>query len=286
MRFGLFNKFGALNSQPVFAAFQQGLDQLGLAHSSHDMSADVAVIWSVLWSGRMRHNQAVWQAFRSSGRPVIVLEVGMLQRGQTWKMGINGTGSTAFYGHGIDLQRPKKLNLELKPWRESGEDIVIALQRHDSEQWAGQPAVDTWLKQTVDHLREHTQRPIVIRSHPRQEVVVLPGCIIDKPLHMPNTYDDFDFDRVLNNAWAVVNWNSGPGSQAVISGVPAFVGSTSLAAPVANLDWSQIESPARPDRSQWLINLSHTEWTCTELATGQPIARLFQNTPKFDHGGF
>jgi hypothetical protein len=250
------------------------------------MSADVAVIWSVLWSGRMQQNHAVWSAFRSSGRPVIVLEVGMLQRGQTWKMGINGTGSAAFYGHGIDLQRPQKLNLGSKPWRESGEDIVIALQRHDSEQWAGQPAVDTWLKQTVDHLREHTQRPIVIRSHPRQEVVVLPGCIIDKPLHMPNTYDDFDFDRVLNNAWAVVNWNSGPGSQAVVSGVPAFVGPTSLAAPVANLDWSQIESPARPDRSEWLINLSHTEWTCAELATGQPIARLFQNTPKFDHGGF
>ena len=286
MRFGLFNKFGALNSQPVFAAFQQGLDQLGLAHSSHDMSADVAVIWSVLWSGRMRHNQAVWEHFRRLGRPVVVLEVGMLQRGHTWKMGVNGTGSTAFYGHGIDLQRPSKLNLQLKPWQQFGEDIVIALQRNDSEQWAGQPVVEKWLKQTVDQLRQVTQRPIVIRSHPRQEVIVLPGCVIDKPLHMPNTYDDFDFDRALSNAWAVINWNSGPGSQAVISGVPAFVGPNSLAAPVANLDWNQIENPSRPDRSQWLINLSHTEWTCAELATGQPIARLFPGGPKFDHDGF
>jgi hypothetical protein len=286
MRFGLFNKFGALNSQPVFAAFQTGLDQLGFEHSSHDMSADVAVIWSVLWSGRMRHNQAVWQHFRRLGRPVVVLEVGMLQRGHTWKMGVNGTGSDAFYGHGLDLQRPGKLNLQLKPWQQSGDDIVIALQRNDSEQWAGQPPVEKWLKQTVDQLRQSTQRPVVIRSHPRREVVVLPGCVIDKPLQMPNTYDDFDFDRVLNNAWAVINWNSGPGSQAIISGVPAFVGVSSLAAPVANLDWSQIESPIRPDRSEWLINLSHTEWTCTELATGRPIARLFPDKPKFDHGGF
>jgi hypothetical protein len=286
MRFGLFNKFGALNSQPVFAAFQQGLDQLGLAHSSHNMSADVAVIWSVLWSGRMRQNQAVWQHFRKLGRPVVVLEVGMLQRGQTWKMGVNGTGSTAFYGHGLDLQRPQKLNLQLKPWQESGDDIVIALQRDDSEQWAGLPLTEQWLKQTVDRLRQVTQRPIVIRSHPRREVVVLPGCIIDKPLHMPNTYDDFDFDRALSHAWAVVNWNSGPGSLAVMSGVPAFVGPTSLAAPVANLDWSQIETPVRPDRSEWLINLAHTEWTCAELATGLPIARLFPDKTKFDHGGF
>ena len=286
MRFGLFNKFGALNSQPVIAAFQQGLNQLGIAHSSHDMSADVAVIWSVVRSGRMRQNQDVWQYFRQLGKPVVVLEIGMLQRGHTWKMGVNGTGSTAFYGHGLDLQRPEKLNLQLKPWQESGQDIVIALQRDDSEQWAGQPTVEKWLKQTVDQLRQVTQRSIVIRSHPRQEVVVLPGCVIDKPLHMPSTYDDFDFDRVLSNTWAVVNWNSGPGSQAVMSGVPAFVGASSLAAPVANLDWSQIESPNRPDRSEWLINLSHTEWTCEELATGQPIARLFPDTPKFDHGGF
>ena len=286
MRFGLFNKFGALNSQPVFAAFQQGLDQLGYKHKSHDMSADVAVIWSVLWSGRMRQNQAVWTEFRKTGRPVVVLEVGMLNRGQTWKMGINGTGSGAFYGHGLDLQRPEKLNLQLKPWRNTGEDIVIALQRDDSEQWAGLPPVDVWLKKTVEQLRQFTQRSIVIRSHPRREVVVLPGCVIDKPLHMPNTYDDFDFDRVLSHAWAVVNWNSGPGSQAIMSGIPAFVGSSSLAAPVGNLDWSQIESPGRPDRSKWLIDLAHTEWSCTELATGQPIARLFADAPKFDHGGF
>ena len=286
MRFGLFNKFGALNSQPVFAAFQQGLDQLGLSYSSHNMSADVAVIWSVLWHGKMKNNQAVWQHFRNQGKPVIVLEVGMLQRGHTWKMGINGTGSAASYGHGLDLQRPQKLNLQLKPWHTTGDDIVVALQRDDSEQWAGQPPVEKWLKQIVNQLRQVSQRPIVIRSHPRREVVVLPGCVIDKPLSMPNTYDDFDFDRVLNNAWAVVNWNSGPGSQAVMSGVPAFVGRDSLAAPVANLDWSQIETPARPDRSEWLINLSHTEWTCDELATGKPIARLFPDVPKFDHGGF
>jgi hypothetical protein len=274
MRFSLFNKFGALNSQPVFAAFQQGLDQLGIIHNSHDMSADVAVIWSMLWSGRMRHNQAVWQAFRAADKPVIVLEVGMLQRGHTWKMGVNGTGSAAFYGNDLDLQRPSKLNLQLKPWRQSGDDIVIALQRDDSEQWVGLPPTEKWLKQTVYQLRQVTQRSIVIRSHPRREVVVLPGCVIDKPLHMPNSYDDFDFNRALKNAWAVINWNSGPGSQAIMSGVPAFVGPCSLAAPVANLDLLQIENPNKPDRNQWLVEVSHTEWTIDEIATGYPLSRL------------
>jgi hypothetical protein len=51
-----------------------------------------------------------------------------------------------------------------------------------------------------------------------------------------NTYDSFDFDTDLANAWCVINENSGPGCQSVIAGVPAFVGADSLAAPVANLD--------------------------------------------------
>jgi hypothetical protein len=91
---------------------------------------------------------------------------------------------------------------------------------------------------------------------------------------VPNTYDDYDFDKTLKHAWAVVNWNSGPGSQAIMSGVPAFVGPDSVAAPVANSDLSQIETPNKPDRDQWLVEISHAEWTVDEIATGNPVARL------------
>ena len=151
---------------------------------------------------------------------------------------------------------------------------MIAVQRYDSEQWTGQPSTEAWLKQTVSTLRQHTDRSIVIRSHPRQEVVVLPGCLVDRPMHIPNTYDDYDFDKTLRHAWAVVNWNSGPGSQAIMSGVPAFVGPDSIAVPVANLDLSQIETPNKPNRAQWLVEVSHSEWTVDEIAAGLPIARL------------
>lgn len=95
------------------------------------------------------------------------------------------------------------------------------------------------------------------------------------PKAVPNTYDDYDFSQVLAHAHAVVNWNSAPGSLAVINGVPAFVGPTSLAAPVANIDLSQIESPVMPDRSRWFLEICHTEWTIDEIRSGLPISRLF-----------
>jgi hypothetical protein len=59
-----------------------------------------------------------------------------------------------------------------------------------------------------------------------------------------------------------------------MSGVSAFVGPDSIAAPVANSDLSQIETPNKPDRDQWLIEISHSEWTVDEIATGLPVARL------------
>jgi len=277
MRFGLFDKQAAMNSAPVWQAIKTGLGRLGLAYASHDCQADVAVIWSVLWSGRMRANRDIWKLFRESGRPVIVAEVGMLDRGRTWKLGINGTGLQAQWGQGIDPDRPTKLGLQPRPWRDQGRDILICLQRQDSLQWQGQPPVTKWLTQTIDSVRDHSSRPITVRCHPRQRISVPYGVTESVCRPVANTYDHFDFDRALDQAWAVINWNSGPGTQAVLQGVPAFVGATSLAAPVANLDLAQIETPIRPDRGQWLIDVCHTEWTCSEIATGYPLERLLRS---------
>jgi len=280
MRVSIFDQYGALNSSPVFDAVRAGLDQLGIEHNNMDSSADVAVIWSQLWHGRMKHNREIWQTFRNSGRPVIVAEVGMLRRGSTWKLGLNGTGSTAYYGTELTPGRAEKLRLTAKPWTNTGYNIVIAAQRSESEQWAGQPPTVAWLTETAGKIREYTDRPIVIRPHPRQRIGAVPDCVIQMPNPVQGTYDNFDYDQCLKTAWAVINHNSGPGSQAVLAGVPAFVDSTSLAAPVGNLDLSRINDPARPDRTAWLEQLAHTEWYTEEIASGLPLSRLLLPHPR------
>ena len=273
MKISLFNNFGAKNSVPVFHAIAQGLVSQGHTVVYHDLTADVAVIWSMLWSGRMRPNHEVYEAFRRQGRAVIVAEVGMIQRGQTWKVGINGTGISSYNFDNLIPNRAATLGLHLKPWR-SGTNIVIAMQRQDSEQWHGLPPMNQWLESTVAEIRKHSDRPIVIRPHPRSGCNMPPGCLIDRPQFTAGSYDDFDFDRVLESAHCVVNWNSGPGSQALIAGVPAFVGPSSLASPIANWDFSQIENPPKSERLVWLEQLAHTEWTVEEIKTGLPFRRL------------
>lgn len=273
MKISLFNNFGALNSVPVFAAFEQGLRALGIQSNSHDINADVAVIWSMLWSGRMRHNREIWKTFRGSGRNVIVLEVGMLKRGRTWKLGLNGVNRCAWFGQDLQENRAHKLGIHLQPWHQ-GEHIVIAVQRSDSEQWSGLPETTAWVEQTVAKIKSVTNRPIVVRPHPRQRIAGIAGVTVRQPQPLISTYDCFDFDTDLANAWCVINENSGPGCQSIIAGVPAFVGTDSLAAPVANLNLSDIEKPWMPDRTAWLEDIAHTEWTVEEIASGLPIQRL------------
>ena len=276
MRVSIFDQYGALNSAPVFAAIRAGLDRIGIEHSSMDSSADVAVIWSMLWTGRMKPNQDIWNLYQSTGRPVIVAEVGMLRRGLTWKLGINGTGLTADYGTDLISNRTNALGLELKPWTNAGYNIVIACQRSDSEQWTGQPPTIAWLTETARKIRQHSDKPIIIRPHPRQRIANIPGCAIESPQPIPGTYDSFNYEQCLKSTWAVINHNSGPGTQAILNGVPAFVGSTSLAAPVGNSDLAHIENPLRPDRTQWIEQLAHTEWTIPEIESGLPLQRLLK----------
>jgi hypothetical protein len=273
MKISLFNNFGAINSVPVFQAIAQGLAAQEHTVVYHDLTADAAVIWSMLWTGRMRPNQEVYETFRRQGKPVIVAEVGMIQRGQTWKIGINGTGIGSYNFDNLIANRAASLGLGLKPWR-SGTNIVIAMQRHDSQQWAGLPNVNAWLTDVVKQIKQHSNRPIVVRPHPRGVCPTLPGCLVDRPKINAGTYDNFDFDRVLGTAHCVLNWNSGPGPQALIAGIPAFVGPASLASAIANWDLSQIENPPRPDRSVWLEQLAHTEWTVEEIRSGLPFSRV------------
>jgi hypothetical protein len=276
MNISIFNKFGALNSVPVFAAFAAGCKKNGIRVTEHNSAADVAVIWSQLWTGRMAPNRAVWQEFTASGRPVIVLEVGQLMRGVTWKIGVNGVNARAEWGEGTESQRADKLAMCLQPWHQ-GDHVLIAMQRTDSEQWAGLPAAEQWLENTVNLIRKHTDRPIVVRPHPRQRLNPIPGVQIQQPQALRGTYDEFDFRSSLGRAWAVVNENSGPGSQAIIDGVPAFVGADSMAMPVANTDFAFIEKPRMPERSAWLEQLCHTEWTLGEITSGLPLARLLKS---------
>ena len=279
MRFSLWTKYGALNSREVFAAFADSLVAAGHDVVWNDPVCDVDVIWSVLFSGRMAQNKNIWERNVAQSKPTVVLEVGGIKRGTTWKVGLNGINRDAYFGdNNNDDSRKHLLGLLEKPWRTAGEYVLICGQHDKSLQWQGMPRMSNWFLNTYDEIRKHTDRPIIFRPHPRCRLEHiergLRHVIRQEPRHVNGTYDDFDMQ--FNNIWATISYSSNPGVHSVISGVPSFVSNSSLAYPVANdIDFlHDIENPTMPDRQQWLNDYAHTEWTIEEISLGLPLKHL------------
>ena len=265
----------ALNAAPILNAFLAGCKTLGIECEANSQDADAAVIWSVVWNGRMRMNQSVFSSYRRQGKPVFILEVGSLRRNVTWKLSLNHTtseGTFANQGNFIP-NRSALLDISLKPENLSRKhEILIATQHNFSEQWKGMPGIDQWTTSTIAEIRKYTQRPIVIRPHPRSLIRMrsVGNILVENPKKLPGSYDDYDLNHTYH---CVVNWNSGVAIQSAIAGPPVITGPTSLAHEISG-KYQNIEQIQLPDRAEWFEKILHTEWLVEELAQGIPQKRL------------
>jgi len=112
-----------------------------------------------------------------------------------------------------------------------------------------------------------------VRPHPRSRLDISklpPNTVIETPMPLANTYDSFNMHF---DCHAVVNYNSGPGIQAAISGSRPVVDSSSLASPVG-VNLADLEKPYDVDRYQWLTEICHTEYTIPEIQQGLWLKRI------------
>tara|TARA_B100000745_G_C20144027_1_gene392299 strand:- start:842 stop:1714 length:873 start_codon:yes stop_codon:yes gene_type:complete len=280
MRISVYPKFGPINSKKVFEAFIESLEKAGdEIQLNCDGNNDVTVIWSVLWQGRMLGYKKIWDECQLKNKPIVVLEVGGIKRNETFKVGINGVNREAdFANQDVDGERWKKFNIELKPWQSTGDTIIICGQHHRSHQWRNNPTMNLWFEQQINEIRKHTNRPILVRPHPRNPVGLdtskWKNVSCKPPQRDYNTIDDTDFKETLKHAWAVINYSSNPAMMAVFNGIPVFVSAQSLCYDVGNTNLSNINKPSMPDRNNWANKLAYTEWTTEEIKQGLPWRRI------------
>jgi hypothetical protein len=182
--------------------------------------------------------------------------------------------TTGFYfDQDIDPARwnkiSKDLNLNLKPWRSSGNHILLCLQRNGGWSMGGISSID-WMNKTINDIRKYSNRPIVVRAHPGDKKIKSILKINHKNVSLStkeNLVDDF------RGAWATVVYNSSPSVASIIEGVPAFLTDSvpqhSQSFDVANTNISNIENPAILDRQAWIEKLSMCHWNFNELRSGE-----------------
>jgi hypothetical protein len=204
-----------------------------------------------------------------------------LSRGTSWRVSLDHIHQLGKFGNSdnLDKDRSKKLNVNLKPFQQfRNNKILIACQHEKSLQWDGMPSMAEWVRLEVEKIRKFTDRPIVVRPHPRSPFQLsVSNVSIELPRKLPNTYDGFNIDYRYH---CVINYNSGPAVQAAISGTPVVCDQSSLAFPVSD-QIENIDGIALKDREDWFLKLCHTEWTVPEIAEGTPIRRLIPDLENY-----
>ena len=116
--------------------------------------------------------------------------------------------------------------------------------------------LDTWLAETVATIKQHTDRPIVIRERNRSRT--------DRKTNR--------VERALDDVHAVVTFNSIAGTEAILAGVPVFALAPSNAArPVSNTNLTKIDNPWFPSRDEllaWAHHLAYGQFHIDEFKNG------------------
>jgi hypothetical protein len=266
MRVASFVHYCAGNGRSIYQDFINTIPNVQLVDRVED--CDVLVIWSVLWRGAMANFKPLYNKAKELGKPIIIFEVGMLQRNITWKISVDATTLEGLYWP-KELWQSDRVHRMLSHINTvtPGDTICICGQNAHSANWLKDKTVDTWVEEAVDTVKQYTDRPIEIRPHPRYELNI-PKY---KSLIVKSKYtqmDDTDFVAKLKNYWAVINVNSYPGQQARLYGINAVVDKSSLASPVSHTDISMIENRLEYPHMDWLNFVAHTEFTTHEIKSG------------------
>jgi len=150
-------------------------------------------------------------------------------------------------------ERLNALGIELKPWRQAGEHILVCPNR--SFGVGNQVMHPVWGERCAAHLRRATGRPVQVRPHPGNDAP-------RRPLQTD-----------LEGAWAVVIWSSSCGVHALQQGIPVF-----CEAPAWILKGAAaagpVDAPAAPERRPHFERLAWAQWQIQEIERGEPFRHL------------
>lgn len=169
--------------------------------------------------------------------------------------------------HGEIISRPddrwKQFNKKFRPWKKSGTKILVAAPDEKPCKFYG-TTQEEWIKNTVDTIKQYTDRPVVVRQRAKQR--------IDRVVHdtLQQALDD--------DVFALVTYNSVAALESVFHGIPAFtLAPANAASPVALQDLSQIERPYYADSDKlyaWACHLAYGQFHISELKDGSAKSKL------------
>jgi hypothetical protein len=201
----------------------------------------------------------------------------------------------------------RNLGIQVKPWRKTGNHVLVCLQRNNGFSFNREGGIIDWLESLLNDLLRRTDRPIVIRGHPgdkkmsaeiKRAVNRVVNDKIRKSIRFQKSIKNIEeivslypismstnqrIEDDLKDAWCCITYNSSPSTVSAIEGIPVFVldpiPQKSQAYPVCNTDLNQIEYPMMPDnRQEWLEKIAMSHFSYDDIEDGllyKAVAKFF-----------
>jgi hypothetical protein len=243
------NRGGAGNA--MIRAFAQGIGcELRYAEDETGPRPGVPVVWGVL-----RGSDRVVAYAKQSGQYFFYVDHAYFSRGHGLSYRVTRNGYEAGPVRECPRDRIEAHDVVLEPWRRGGTNVLVC---PPTDYFMAAHGCSDWLDRTLEALRRHTDRPVVVRRKPQ------PGETVE-PL-----------GEALSKAHALVTHSSNVAIEAVLAGVAVFVSPSSAAAPMGLTDLSSIETPLYPDRDKWLAHLAYCQYSLEEMRSGAAWRMLLE----------
>jgi hypothetical protein len=171
--------------------------------------------------------------------------------------------------HGEIIPRPddrfRHFDKKFKPWKKDGRSILIAMPDEKPCKFYG-IELDEWLEETVEIIKQNTDRPIIIRERASKRIDRITTDTLEEALS--------------KDVFALVTFNSVAAVESIFHGIPAFTTAPANAAgPVSLQDLTKIESPYYPSQDKryaWGCHLAYGQFHVSELKSGKAKEMLLE----------
>lgn len=179
------------------------------------------------------------------------------------------------------------LYADWKGWKQNANGAILILLQLPGDASLRNSNHGEWLIESVDRIRELTDRKIILRFHPAMSERGHESFFSDIGKLVFKNYKDIEWsdgtERTLQEDLSVakvcLTYSSGSAIDSVVYGIPTItIDEGNFAYPICSKSIESIEDPVLADRNtvlQWLSNIAYCQWNRKEMANGKAFNHIY-----------